>query len=65
MIDIARREVVELGQMEGKKMEKEKEQEVIYAIFWMKAYGKDWRKKREEELKRQREKMCKSVDYKP
>lgn len=44
-------------------MEKEKE-EVTYAIFWMKAYGKDWRKKREEELKKQREKMSQTVDDK-
>lgn len=48
--------------MEGKKMEKEKEP-VTYAMFWMQVYGKDWRKKREEELKEQREKMCQTVDY--
>ena len=45
-------------------MEKEKEQEVTYAMFWMQVYGNDWRKKREEELKKQREKMSQTVDYK-
>ena len=37
--------------------EEEEEMPVTYAMFWMQAYGKDWRKKREEELKKQREEM--------
>ena len=53
-------------------METRKEQEdelpITYTIFWYHAYGKDWRKKREEELRKQREEMgkrSKTLDYKP
>jgi hypothetical protein len=60
MLDIVKLNLV--GLKHGvEKMETGKWQDdefpVTYAIFWMHAYGKDWREKREEELKKQREKM--------
>ena len=46
--------------------ERDDEVPVTYAMFWYQVYGKDWREKREEELRKQREEMenrSKTLDY--